>query len=785
MSSYSLTQYAIDFPRRTLTIIGVLSLIMLVIAVSPNFLIGVQQWINPLTIDTDPENMLPYDDSARVFHREMKKEFELSDIIVVGVVNESHANGVFNPHTLSSIDQLTKVALTMDGVVAENLLSLSTVDDIQQDEEGAVFFDWLMPSPPNTQHSAFEIKQRALRNPLILDTLVASNGKALAVYLSIESKDKSYEIYRDLQNFITSLDSDSGDRFYITGLPVAEDVFGVEMFIQMAVVAPIAMLLIFALLFFFFRNAVVVSSALLVAFIAVIWTMGALVISGHSIHIMSSMIPIFIMPVAVLDTVHIHSEFFDRYHASEDRREILLDIMQTLHTPMLFTTLTTAVGFASLWFTPIPPIQVFGLFVAIGVIVAWLLTITLCPAFLILINNKSLVNFGARQGGGSLTNTRFNAFIMQIGNYSYARSSSVLFVIVLMSVTAAIGLKDINVNDNPVKWFDSQHPIRIADSVLNQHLGGTYIAYLTFKTPQKDAFKNPQVLKYLEGLQRYLGELDVVGKTSSIVDIVKTVHRELFIDETDTFFIPDNQNAVAQLLLVYQNSLRAHDLAKFVNFDFSRTNLWVQMNSGDNQQMDAVVEAVDGYIAQYPPPQSMQHAWFGLTYINSVWQDQMVTGMLKAFLGSFVCVFIIMLLLFRSLLWSALAMIPLTLSVLMIYGMIGWLGKDYDMPIAVLSSLSLGLAIDYAIHFISRARGYLSENQNDWATIWPIMYAEPARAIFRNIFIVGIGFLPLLLSPLVPYNTVGLLIASILFLAGFVTLWVLPALITKMGPRYG
>ena len=118
-------------------------------------------------------------------------------------------------------------------------------------------------------------------------------------------------------------------------------------------------------------------------------------------------------------------------------------------------------------------------------------------------------------------------------------------------------------------------------------------------------------------------------------------------------------------------------------------------------------------------------------------------------------------------------MIPLTVTVGMIYGIIGITGKSYDMPVAVLSSLSLGLAIDYAIHFLARSRE-LRKNHMSWRETIPQMFGEPARAITRNAIILGAGFLPLLAAPLVPYQTVGIFIATIVGLAGIASLLILP-----------
>ncbi|MEE9165075.1 MAG: MMPL family transporter, partial [Nitrospinota bacterium] len=283
----------------------------------------------------------------------------------------------------------------------------------------------------------------------------------------------------------------------------------------------------------------------------------------------------------------------------------------------------------------------------------------------------------------------------------------------------------------------------------------------------------------IEELQANLLKTGVVGKSNSLADIVKTVHRELFLGKEEQFKIPESANAVAQTLITYQNSHRPQDLWHFVTPDYRKTSIWVQLKSGDNMDMAGVVKTIDNYITKNPPPFPLKHQWFGLTYINVIWQDKMVSGMLQAFLGSFLVVLLMMTILFRSVLWGLLSMVPLTVTIGLIYGAIGLIGKDYDMPVAVLSSLSLGLAIDYAIHFLVRSR-MLQEQHKSWLkTIGPV-FGEPARAISRNVVVVGAGFLPLLAAPLVPYKTVGVFIAAILLTAGAASLLILPSLITLL-----
>jgi uncharacterized membrane protein YdfJ with MMPL/SSD domain len=161
----------------------------------------------------------------------------------------------------------------------------------------------------------------------------------------------------------------------------------------------------------------------------------------------------------------------------------------------------------------------------------------------------------------------------------------------------------------------------------------------------------------------------------------------------------------------------------------------------------------------------------------------MVSGMLQSFLGSFLIVFVMMAILFRSLLWGIISMIPLTITIVMIYGAIGLVGKDYDMPVAVLSALTLGMAVDFAIHFLERARTVYPK-AGSWKLAAPGMFEEPARAISRNVLVIAIGFLPLLAAPLVPYKTVGYLMCAIMALSGAVTLFVLPSMIRLLGKRF-
>jgi len=594
---------------------------------------------------------------------------------------------------------------------------------------------------------------------------------------------------------------------------------------------------------------------MMMAMAVVLITMGALIGMGFTVHIMSSMIAIFLMPIAVVDSVHIMSEFSDRYRPGQDAKKVINEVVSHLFKPMLFTTLTSSVGFIALMLTPIPPVQIFGAFIGFGIVLAFLLTMTFIPAYVARMSDKQLSALQAVQHQAD-ESPRIERVLTAMGQLATGKSRILIVGFITLFAVSIVGLTKIQINDNPVNWFKADHEIRIADKVLNSHFAGTYDAYLVFddtnqtdvtklnkqvanivmraneqgvdisnldieakpglavipdfdieeriaelddllfdlsdeqaeyaeqiiaqlesENAQQKAFLKPENLRYIQDLQAHLATTGLVGKTNSLADVVKTVNRELRSGKDVDYRLTTNPNATAQVLLQYQSSHRPQDLWHFVSKDYRSSVMWLQLSSGDNQDMSAVMASITTYINNNPLPAGLTLNYAGKAYINVVWQDAMVAGMLNSLISAFFTVFVMMIVLFRSIPWGIMAMLPLTFTVTLMYGIIGWIGKDYDMPIAVLSALTLGLSVDFAIHFIDRTREIYKQT-GSFKTTMDAMFAEPGRAIGRNALVIAIGFTPLLAAPLVPYITVGIFLASIMAISALVTLLLLPAVMT-------
>ena len=259
----AIAKLATTYPKTITIITGIITLILIFLAALPTLWPYTFKMLNTIKVDTDPENMLSANEPVRIFHNEKKREMALHDIVVVGVVNHTHPQGVFNPASLKNVYELTEYAKTLRwpdsekqgsyvGVIGVDIIAPSTVDNIEQETPGTVSFEWLMPSPPKSQAEAEAVRTKAKKIPILNGTLVSEDGKALCLYLPITSKNQSYRIYTKLKEKIATLDGE--DEFLITGLPVANDTFGVEMFVQMGISAPLAMLIIFITLFIFFQK---------------------------------------------------------------------------------------------------------------------------------------------------------------------------------------------------------------------------------------------------------------------------------------------------------------------------------------------------------------------------------------------------------------------------------------------------------------------------------------------------------------------------------------------------
>ena len=375
----------------------------------------------------------------------------------------------------------------------------------------------------------------------------------------------------------------------------------------------------------------------------------------------------------------------------------------------------------------------FGVFVALGIGIAFVLTILFVPAYIAALPEKrsdarcSRAKRDASEGG------LLGRVVEAVGAKSLRFAKPILVVTVAAIAISGYGISQININDNPVRWFKPSHKIRVADRVLNQELAGTYMAFLIMKqdtdakteilaagdralegaseamrarwdaakaeaqteseegptnvsdslidatsdlvfdtsgeeseqwqavqTALEEAqtasktFQNPEHLAYVERLQEAAESLPLVGKTEldrrRREDGLPRAHQRR---RRRTTAFRARPRASRRRFLQFQSSHRPNDLWHLVSPDYRESAVWVQLRSGDNQDMMSVKTDLDAFLAANPPPEGLRAQWAGLTFLNTVWQDEMVGGMLESLMGAFVIVFLMMVILFRSPVYGA------------------------------------------------------------------------------------------------------------------------------------
>jgi predicted RND superfamily exporter protein len=724
-----------------------------------------------IRVDTDPENMLSATQPDRVVYDRLKKDFGVHDLIVVGIVDP---RGAFRPETLGPVAAAIDSILEIPGVIPEDVVSLTTTDN-PQSEADLVDIHPVMGRIPANAAEAESLRLAIAGNPYLNEVIASANGDAVAIYVPIVAKDRSAAVAGAIRRILDG-SLPRGVRYYMAGLPIAEDTFGREMFVQMAVVAPLAFLVILLLVLFLFGEPSFLLPVGVIAALSVIWTMACLIGAGFTVHIMSSMIPVFLMPIAILDAVHILSEFQLQRRLHGVRRDAVDATMRALYRPVTFTSITAAVGFGSLGFANVPPVRVFGVFVAVGIVIAFILTHTLLPALFALLPLRPAKPVG--RAGPS----RFSAVLRWIGSYAYRHARLVLAASLVFFAIGAVGIARLRSDDNPVRWFRAGHPMRVAHDALNARFGGTYMAHVVVDAGAAGAAQRAETVAWMDRLQRHLEQDPAVGKTSSVADIVRRLYGVIHEGDPSYDRIPAASEEVGQILFLFQGSGDPGDIDNYLDHDARRANIWVQMRDGDNHAMERVEADAAAFLERDPPPAGASITWSGLNHINLVWQGLMVNGMMKSILGSFVAIFLLMVLEFRSWPVGLLCMVPLSVEIVASYGVIGLATGRYDMPIAVCSTLALGLSVDFAIHFLERVRNRWHETR-DLPDAVAYVFGAPGLAIVRNAIVISLGFLPLVASTLTPYVTVGLLFAGLMIAGAIATLFVLPALLRVLGAR--
>jgi predicted RND superfamily exporter protein len=507
------------------------------------------QEIRNLRVDPSVEIFVPADHPEVVFLRDMREMFSLFSFFMVGVVDEREG-GVFQPDTLELVKNLSQAFEDIEAVT--DVVSLYEFPYIEGDPEGMTV-EPLYTEVYSDQAWLSSLEDKIRRWPLLVGNMVSRDGRATAIlvrYGSDIEEGTRKQIYHSLMETIEATPSPRQEVF-VAGMTAIEACISDSINQDLKRLVPVVYLVVFFCLWLSFRRPLGVLLPLLTTAVSSLWTMGFMALVKVPLNTLTSSLPVLLTAVGTAYTIHILFHFLHNAHRSPDRKEALVRAVSQVGYAVVMAGLTTIAGFASLSVSEVVPIRQYGLFSAFGTGVALLCSVTLIPAILAVSMGRIKIGMvpASRSKKGGLG--RFLRWYVR----SVIRHRRTVYVLsCLFGIVCLVGTMRIYPESDYITMFKKSTYIWQSDRMINEHFNGSSVLNIIVDGGDPDALKDPDLLKRIESLQRYVETLPHVGGTTSLVEYLKRMNQALHEDDPGFYRVPDTRELVAQCLLLYSMS---------------------------------------------------------------------------------------------------------------------------------------------------------------------------------------------------------------------------------------
>lgn len=766
----SFFQFIIRFPRFT---------IFLILLITAFFAFECTR----LRLETDIDVYLPDQHPAIQYEDLVKEIFNYQESLAVAVFNDG-PDGIFNPQTLAKIQRMTEEIGQVRYVIAQrrqDIKSLSTMDNISGTPEGIEVVP-LMESVPRTRAEIERLKRNVYGNEMFVGWLVSKDGTAAFILAKIEDGvDRQSYAYNEIKK-IVAREQGGGDRIYIAGQPVLEATFIDYMVRNLRITLPIVVAVIVLLLYLSFGSVRGVTLPLMVVLVSVVWSMGIMSMLNTPLYDMTTITPVILIAIGVAYGIHILNRYYEevREDPNRERSAVVLQTMLTIWPPVVMSSLTTAVGFASLCTSSLVPVRAFGIFTGIGILCALLFSLTFIPAGLSLVKLQSLE--GRRRMGGMLQQN-VDGMLNALGRFVYRRRAMVCLAGAVLAVFAALGFTKLRANDSWVEMFPHNSDVYIANKLICEKLNGTVSINVVVEGDQPDVIKSPSLLRKIEGLQTVAEQTPEVGGTISIADYIKRMNKVMNEDKEEFNTIPDSREAIAQYLLLYSMSGNPDDFDEVVDYEYRQANITVMLKDDHTAVAKRLVDTLSQYVREHFQDEPVKVNMTGFAYVTHVVIDLAVRGMLGSIVLSILVIYAITAVMFRSFTGGLYNIIPISMAMLLNFGLMGMLGVNIGFANSAAFAVAMGIGVDYAIHLVFKfqSEAGLSDNLE---TVNIQTMTSSGKAIFYNAVVVTAGFLVLLVSNFTGHQILGRLLSFSMVTSFLGSVTLLPAALSLFRPAF-
>ncbi|MGI6036418.1 MAG: efflux RND transporter permease subunit [Limnochordia bacterium] len=704
-----------------------------------------------VTMTTDVRDFFPGDHPEVKAYDEIADTFGGTEYIMVATEGED----VFQKESLELIQSLTERFESIPGV--DRVRSLTNVEEVKGTAWG-IELSSLLEELPRDEEEAARFRSRVLQDDFYAGSVVSGDGKLSLLALELDPQANAVEV---ADGVLGAIDE---ERVYATGTPVLNSLLAKSMKEDLIRLIPLVVLLIALVLYLYFHNLWGVLLPFLTVIISTIWTMGSMGLSGRQMTPLNSVMPVILITLGNAYGIHILSRFYDEA-SREDPGKAIENTLVSVGTAVLMAGTTTIAGFLSNSTSTIVQMREFGFFTGFGILIALGISLIFIPAVLLYVK---VPNRDASRESGVFRN-----ILLRMAQLTVAAPGRVIIVMLLAAGIFTLGVPLLTTNSNLFNFFDHDTQPRIAYELVKSSFSGSESLELVIEGD----ILEPEVLRSIESLQDELEATGLTGKPISIVDVLKRVNMALNDGDPAHKEIPASRELAAQYLLLLEMS-DPDFLTRFITVDYSQARIQAMVKDTSPEGLASLFDQVDALTKEHGGNVTTT----GMVKLLDALAAMIIRGQISSLTLSLIAVFLLVRWLTNSWEGSLLSTLLITLSTAATFGFMGWTGVALDMVTVLISSIGIGVGVDYSVHVYS---GYQEARKKGKEPADAIIAAicQRGKAIICNAAAVIGGFLIFLFSSFPPLRYFGSLVSFTMFFAALFSLTLLPALIMARAKR--
>ena len=683
------------------------------------------------------------------------------------------SGNVFNKETMIAVADITERAWQVPYSLRVD--SLSNYQHTYAEGDDLIVED-LIPEPNELSPEILaKIEKIALNEPLLLHRLISPSGHVTAINITIElpgvdvtkENPEAVEKVREIERYIHATYPDID--VYLSGIVMMNAAFPEATFYDMTHLIPLAIGLIMLLVLLMLRQIIGTIVTFFVVVFSIICAMGLAGWLGIELSPPVMSVPTIIMTLAIADCVHILSNWRQEMAAGSDKITAMQESLRLNFTPVFLTSLTTAIGFMSMNFSDAPPFRDLGNLAAIGVIFAWLFSVTFLPALLVLLPTKNKAK----------KTTNHNPWMQHLADFVLTQQNRLLWTIGIAIVVLFAFIPRNELNDIFVEYFDEKIQFRTDTEFMVKNLTGVYFIDFSLDSKEENGISKPEFQQQIEDFSQWLRQQDEVIHVNSITDIMKRLNRSLHADEQTWYKLPNQRDLAAQYLLLYEMSLPyGLDLNNQIDIGKRATRLMVSLETLSSKDLIAFEQKTQQWMADNTPEiqtigssPSIMFAHIGQKNITS-----MLTGTVIAFL----VISLILMIAFRSWKYGLVSLLPNIIPAGMAFGLWGIISGQIGLSLSVVAAMTMGVVVDDTVHFLSKYRRGLSEKNLSSEDAVRYAFQKVGTALWVTSAALVAGFLVISTSSFELNSGMGFMVTIVVIFALLADFLFLPPLLVKL-----